>query len=244
MPWFRVDDKLHDHRKTRVAKKAAMGVWVLAGSWAMDHLTDGFVPVSVLSRWGTRKDAETLVDAELWEPGEQDGEKGWRFRNWSEFQPSKAEVEAERAATRERVKKWRENNRRNGVTPDVTNDTGTGDVRSPRPDPTRPDPSMARSGRHLTSVPGGLSDDDLTKIADATGGDTRHATRVAADILGRCVTAPRSPLAYVLRSVGDEPARYRPTTRPPKRSEECPTHPGQWATACNGCAADAKAGDV
>ena len=42
--WFKVDDKLHDHRKARKAGKAAMGVWVLAGSWSMDNETDGFVP--------------------------------------------------------------------------------------------------------------------------------------------------------------------------------------------------------
>ena len=57
MAWFKVDDKLHDHRKARRAGKAAIGVWVLAGSWAMDNLTDGFVPEVVLLRWGTRTDA-------------------------------------------------------------------------------------------------------------------------------------------------------------------------------------------
>lgn len=84
MPWFKVDDKLHDHRKTRAAGKAAMGVWVLAGSWSADNLTDGFVPASVLSRWGTRADANKLVSAGLWVADEQDGEKGWRFHQWNE----------------------------------------------------------------------------------------------------------------------------------------------------------------
>ena len=53
MPWFKVDDKLHDHRKSRKAGRSAMGVWVLAGSWSMDNETDGFVPADVLARWGT-----------------------------------------------------------------------------------------------------------------------------------------------------------------------------------------------
>lgn len=30
MPWFKVDDKLHDHHKSRAAKAKAMGVWVMA----------------------------------------------------------------------------------------------------------------------------------------------------------------------------------------------------------------------
>lgn len=101
---------------------------------------------------------------------------------------------------------------------------------------------VVTSSRHLRSVPGDLSDDDLTKISNATGGDVDHAVRVATDILGRCVSAPRNPLAYVLRSVGDEPDRYRPTPRPPRADELCPV-PGHSsrAGACIQCAADAKA---
>lgn len=41
MSWFKVDDKLHDHRKARKAGKSAMGVWVLAGSWCMSSETAG-----------------------------------------------------------------------------------------------------------------------------------------------------------------------------------------------------------
>jgi len=99
--WFKVDDKLHDHRKTRAAGKAAMGVWVLAGSWSADNLTDGFIPVSVLSRWGTRADANRLVAAGLWTQAEQDGEKGWRFHQWTDLQPSRAQKLAEREARAE-----------------------------------------------------------------------------------------------------------------------------------------------
>jgi len=97
MTWFKVDDKLHDHRKARAAGKSAMGVWVLAGSWAADNLTDGFVPVSILPRWGTSRDAAKLCDVGLWMPDEQDGEQGWRFHEWEERQPTRAEKIAERA---------------------------------------------------------------------------------------------------------------------------------------------------
>lgn len=87
MPWFKVDDRLHDHRKARMAGKAAMGVWALAGSWCMSSMTDGFVPVSVLSRWGTRGDAEKLVASGFWDSAEKDGEKGWQFHDWLKYQP-------------------------------------------------------------------------------------------------------------------------------------------------------------
>lgn len=99
--WFKVDDKLHDHRKARKAGKAAMGVWVLAGSWSMDNGTDGFVPEDVLSRWGTPADARKLVTAGLWDVDEWEGEKGWRFHDWSRFQPSAAVTAARQAAEHE-----------------------------------------------------------------------------------------------------------------------------------------------
>lgn len=107
MPWFKVDDKLHDHRKPRKAQRAAMGVWVLAGSWAADNTTDGFIPASVLTRWGTKADAKRLVEAGLWRPAEQEGEKGWLFHDWAEYQPTKAQVIEQRKANAERLKAWR-----------------------------------------------------------------------------------------------------------------------------------------
>jgi hypothetical protein len=97
MPWFKVDDKLHDHHKTRQAGRAAMGVWVLAGSWSMDNRTDGFIPEGVLSRWGSRSDARRLVVAGLWHEGQHNGERGWRFHDWTRFQPSAAVTAATKA---------------------------------------------------------------------------------------------------------------------------------------------------
>lgn len=96
MPWFKVDDKLHDHRKARAAGPAAMGLWVLAGSWSADNLTDGFIPASLLPRWGRQREANRLTEVGLWHAAEQDGEKGWRFHEWAERQPTRAQKEAER----------------------------------------------------------------------------------------------------------------------------------------------------
>lgn len=101
MTWFKVDDKLHDHRKTRAAGATAMGVWVLAGSWSADNLTDGFIPASLLPRWGRQREANKLVEVGLWHADSQDGEDGWRFHEWDERQPTRAQKEAERAAKSE-----------------------------------------------------------------------------------------------------------------------------------------------
>jgi hypothetical protein len=97
MPWFKVDDKLHDHRKARAAGPAAMGLWVLAGSWAADNLTDGFVPSTIATRWGRPREANRLVEAGLWFADRQDNEEGYRFHEWLERQPSRAQKLEERA---------------------------------------------------------------------------------------------------------------------------------------------------
>ena len=106
--WFKVDDKLHDHHKANAAKKAAMGVWVLAGSWSADNLTDGFIPARVLARWGTATDAKRLVEAGLWFPDTHKGETGWRFHDWNTFQPTRSAVEDRRKKNAEKIARWRD----------------------------------------------------------------------------------------------------------------------------------------
>lgn len=119
MAWFKTDDKFHDHRKTRRAirsgKKrrdaAAIGLWLLAGTWSADHLRDGFVPADELDRWDDDGEAlaERLVAAGFWEHGtDDDGEAGYRFLKWPEYQPTKAELEVKRDQARERMRRHRE----------------------------------------------------------------------------------------------------------------------------------------
>ncbi len=169
MAWFKADDRLPDNRKTRRAidkSIAPMGLWVLAGTWSAGALTDGFVPKAVVRRWDPRLQfAKVLVTAGMWVPDEHDGEEGYQFVNWEEYQPTKKEVEAERAAARERMKKRRA--ARKGISPDdddadevqanvprnaeVTDGARSGVVRQPRPNPTQPDPTHPLS----TYVEGG-----------------------------------------------------------------------------------------
>jgi hypothetical protein len=104
MPYFPVDDKLHSHRKAIRAGVAAMGLWVLAGSWASDHGTDGFVPDYV---------------------AERSDEKGWLFHEWTGDEMgrrnlTRAEIEQRRREGAERQARSRE--RRMGQNPDVTRD--------------------------------------------------------------------------------------------------------------------------
>ncbi len=80
--WFKVDGKFHSHPKRYKVGLRAMGLWVAAGSWCADQLTDGHIPAAVLPLLGgTRADAKALVDAGLWETRGQDG---WAFHDWSD----------------------------------------------------------------------------------------------------------------------------------------------------------------
>lgn len=108
MTWFRVDDRLPDHRKTRKAGTAAMGLWVLAGAWSSGHLTDGWVPREVAMRYGNGRLAERLVTAGLWVAGELDGEPGWWFHEWTEHQPTRDQVQRRRKADAKRQAKRRQ----------------------------------------------------------------------------------------------------------------------------------------
>jgi len=97
--WFKVDDGLHDHRKTRKVRRshpdkqrdvAPFGLWVLAGSWAGANGTGGFVPTEVLLEWDDDavQLARRLVTAGLWWPTVEDGEPGYGFHDWDDRNPA------------------------------------------------------------------------------------------------------------------------------------------------------------
>jgi hypothetical protein len=130
MTWFKVDDGFAFHPKAIMAGNAALGLWVRAGAWCGANLTDGALPRHMIGTFGAQKrDADKLCSVGLWV--ETDG--GYQFHEWGQMQPTKAEVEAERAANRARQKEWRDK-KRNGVTDTVTN-AASNDA------PTRPDPT-------------------------------------------------------------------------------------------------------
>lgn len=109
MPWFRVDDRFWSHPKVLACPLPALGLWIRAGSWCAEQLTDGLVPRPALVMLGGRpRDAAALVEAGLWLV---EGD-GWRFHDWETYQPTRAAVEAERAATGARVAAWRKRKRK------------------------------------------------------------------------------------------------------------------------------------
>jgi hypothetical protein len=66
-----------------------MGLWVLAGSWAAQNRTDGWVPEDELDRFDEDWEAlvARLVGAGYWWPAERDGESGYGFNDWLDYNP-------------------------------------------------------------------------------------------------------------------------------------------------------------
>lgn len=159
MPWFKVDDQFHASRKLNSIPKRhrlqAAGLWAIAGSWVSGQETDGFVPDYMIQVWGpTQKTIDALVESGLWIRENN----GFRFYSWLDYNPSKEDSDAKRAASKERMRKSRERFRRQ-LEDESSNDSRESAGQSAvnesvalqhpsatnqalqRPDPTRPDPT-------------------------------------------------------------------------------------------------------
>ena len=158
MPWFRVDDGFHSHPKVIAAGNEAVGLYVRCGSYAAQHLTDGFIreDIAVLygaSDTGSRRNpgtgkpetlAETLVRATLW----RRMRGGWQMPDYLDYNPSAEQVKQERKNAAERQRRRRDtmlSRRDSRVSTTVSHTTPT------RPVPNTPQPPA--SGGHDGSHP-------------------------------------------------------------------------------------------
>jgi hypothetical protein len=106
LPDFRIAETAPEHRKLRAAGPAAIGLWAMAGAYAMGstQMTDGWVPAYWVATWPSGKRlAGTLVKVGLWQPEERDGLPGWQFHDWAQIQRLASEVEQEKRKARERM---------------------------------------------------------------------------------------------------------------------------------------------
>jgi general stress protein YciG len=173
MTWFKVDDKLHSHNKTRkvlAEAPSALALWVVAGSWSSDNLTDGFVPDHQLP-WlipnGAEEMARVLVAARFW----RRVKGGHQFHEWdadgdgTKRNPTREEVENDR-------RKKAEAGRKGGLARANANSTSQArakaSAQAPASDvldpPTRPDPTNNKTSSSTaapsTATPKPGSDDD------------------------------------------------------------------------------------
>jgi hypothetical protein len=189
MPWFRVDDSFHCHPKVMAAGNEAIGLYVRCGSYAAQHLTDGFIPENIADLYGaqsvrvctcTRRMAggtqdaddgrcarcgggetlaETLVKTRLW----RRVRGGWKMPDFLDYNRSKDEVLDERKSNAKRQARHRNKQKTAGQTASgngVTN-TVSHTVSNARPVPSRPVPSSrVKSVGRLTQGDARENDDD------------------------------------------------------------------------------------
>ena len=143
MPWFRLDDSFHSHQKVIQAGNEAIGLYTRCGTYASQHLTDGFIAEHVALLYGSAELAETLVRARLW----RRVRGGWQMPDYLDYNPSREAVEKERKLKAERQRRWLEARKRRGR--DASIDASKDDA----PDPPRPEGK--RGGKPAPSAGGG-----------------------------------------------------------------------------------------
>lgn len=239
--WFKVDDGFHASRKLLAVPKrarfAAAGLWAIAGSWCGDQLTDGHVPEYMLAEWGAPPSApQALIDCGLWE--REQG--GYVFYKWHEYQPSKQDVDAERAASRARMRELRAMRKQKKPHDSADKDEAFGrtvpnsseSVRNP--DPTRPDPTHlteAKASGGDAAEPGQLFDlPEGAEVLEAEESATTNAGTIVAQWL-ESVTGPRPPgrvigqLSKEIKNLLDEGHDYADVLAATQAWSRKATHP-------------------
>lgn len=199
MVWARFDDMFPWSRKVRRLSDAAFRLHVTGIVACARDLTDGVVKPDDLDEFpsmrGIEKRLAELIAAGQWHPGghgcqgcAQPPIGAWIIHDYLDYNPSKADVETERAAARERQRRRRMG--RAGVPAEpspVTRDTDAApapvtrdsrvthaDVTRESQTPTRPDPSRPVHTRpdpaHLSVVPNPNGRRDRDELGRATLG--------------------------------------------------------------------------
>jgi hypothetical protein len=224
MTWFKVDDGFHSHSKTRkvlAEAPAALALWVVAGSWSSDNLTDGFVPDHQLP-WlipdGAEGMARQLVAARFWKRVRG----GYQFHEWTsdadgtKRNPTRAEVEAERLKKAEAGRKGGLARGRNSPTGKVGKGHRSGNEGST---------SDQRRINEATSsdLQAGHeeSTDGPTKPSTSSGyGSSRTQAGAKARATG-VLDPPTRPDPYIGGALGDP---LTPGTREAPPPSKCPDH--------------------
>lgn len=255
MPWVKLDDHFDEHPKIAAVGPLGLALWVVSIAYCNRNLTDGFIPRSVADRlvdW-THPDDEgrpwllgitkskdsdatfspgcdvdsslvidTLLEGGIW----HEVQGGYRIHDYSDYQPSKSDVLADRARSAERQKKSRERRSQGESQRDdsVSHGEVTGNVTllSPvRHTGPVPVPNPVPKGSKSKSMNGSTSSVDpslrcqehdpnehlVAKLVVAIGSDGDEGTERVLRGLARRL--PDSSLAKALESVQTRPVRDR-----------------------------------
>jgi hypothetical protein len=155
MTWLRVDDQVAFHEKTIAVGHRAFGALICLAAWSASQMKDGFVPAAV-ARGLLRVEEEDL--ARLVEVRFLDlAEGGYRVHDFLDYNPSRAEILAERESKRAAgqkgaAKRWADGKpiapaMGGAMAPAIALPSP---LECPRPDPdpvpTRPDPKLPPAG--------------------------------------------------------------------------------------------------
>ena len=203
MPWFRLDDSFHSHPKVIAAGNEAVGLYVRCGSYAAQHLTDGFIPDEIALLYGSRELAEVLVATKLW----RRARGGWRMRDYLDYNPSRDDVSERRKVRAEAGRKGGLASGKARSKPEANASAHASPIVEP---PSRSHPGPVAdvvdrlNGGSARASPEVI--EAITKEILAVTG--RHITdewagRVAEQILQGRATA--SPAAYVRQAIRNDP---------------------------------------
>ncbi|WP_142926749.1 hypothetical protein [Mycobacterium marinum] len=225
MPWFYVDDGFSDSKPVLNMpdryRLAACGLWVLAGSWSAKEETDGLVPGSKLRQLGAR----APIIAALTDSGPLSAplctrvSDGIQFNSWDKWQPTKAELVAERIEN-ERKREAEAERKRNERA--AKNGTDPGRAR------------RRRKGRNaVTSTNTGniLEESETCPTGQTTDiqRDSRAGAGARLDPTRPDPTRPTNPLA----DLGGGVTQVAPTEIPPR--PQCPDHKENSEGKCHHC---------
>lgn len=206
MPWFYVDDGFSDAKPVLNMpdryRLAACGLWVLAGSWSAKEELDGFVPNSKLRQLGARPPIiAALTDAgPMSAPLCTQVPGGIQFNSWEKWQPTKAELEAERIenerkrqadAERKRAERAAKNDQtpersrrrrkgRNAVTSANTADTTTTEPVASEPCPNGHNTDVQRDSRARAGARLDPTRPDPTRPSSSSGYEGGGVTQATA----------------------------------------------------------------
>lgn len=215
LSWLKIDDGFWCHQKVMLASPSALALWIRAGSWCAQQLTDGQLDARFLSLFGGTPDiADELVDLGLWERTAT----GFQFHDWLEYQPSKEQVLAERAAARERQQRKRRGDASgssHGVTSAESHDRSEGVSHTTPPVPPARLPSSIEEG-----------DEPPSPFC------TKHPTGSGGLPCGPCADARK------VYDIWNRRRRQAPTPIAPRvdLTPRCERHPDYPATKTSPCA--------
>lgn len=139
MPWTALDDHFDDNEDMDHISDSAVCLFVCMMTWCSRHLSDG--KISEKSARKLKGFSKKSIDelCSLDKPWIERIEDGFLLPSFLSYNPSREEIEAKRAETRERVRGFREKKKQvcntvtDNVTPSVTN--GVSNSSSPTPTP-------------------------------------------------------------------------------------------------------------